>query len=168
MNEHGPPCAESMTGDREGLASWDTAIGLLSLPTSMWTRTVRPDGRPHVMPVLPVWLDGAVWFSTSHASQQSSNLASNPQTIVSVRDDRVELVVEGTAVQVADDSTLRRVAACFVEQQGWEVEVRDGAFHTDDAAPSAGEPPFNVYAIRPERACGLPVTSDFTPTRWRF
>ena len=29
-----------------------------------WISTVRPDGRPHVTPLLSVWLDGALYFCT--------------------------------------------------------------------------------------------------------
>ena len=29
-----------------------------------WLSTVRPDGRPHVTPVVAAWVEGAVWFST--------------------------------------------------------------------------------------------------------
>jgi hypothetical protein len=28
-----------------------------------WISTVRPDGRPHVTPLLSIWLDGALYFS---------------------------------------------------------------------------------------------------------
>jgi hypothetical protein len=37
--------------------------------------TVRPDGRPHVMPVWAVWDQGLLWFSSSLGSRKSHNSA---------------------------------------------------------------------------------------------
>ena len=31
---------------------------------TFWLSTVRPDGRPHVTPLIAVWHDDAIWFST--------------------------------------------------------------------------------------------------------
>lgn len=35
-------------------------------------------------------------------------------------------------------------------------------------APTAGPPPYHVFAIVPERAFGFPATGDAPPTRWTF
>jgi hypothetical protein len=37
--------------------------------------TVRPDGRPQVTPVVAVWLDGAVHFTTGPTERKAHNLA---------------------------------------------------------------------------------------------
>jgi hypothetical protein len=39
--------------------------------------TVTPwaEGRPHVTPMVSVWLDGALYFSTGHAERKAQNLA---------------------------------------------------------------------------------------------
>ena len=36
-----------------------------------WLSTVRPDGRPHVTPLLGIWLDGALYFCTGQAAKVS-------------------------------------------------------------------------------------------------
>jgi hypothetical protein len=43
-----------------------------------WLSTVRPDGRPHVTPLLTVWLDGALHFTTGPAERKAGNLERNP------------------------------------------------------------------------------------------
>lgn len=120
------------------------------------------------MTVLPAWLNGTICFSTSHASQQTVNLTTNPDCVVSVRDDRIELVVDGRAERITDEHYLRRIADWYHDQHGWIVSVRNGAFESDIKAPTAGEMPFVVFAVSPTRAFGLPVDGSFTPTRWRF
>lgn len=44
---------------------WAVARGHLEKAEIYWLSTVRPDGRPHVTPVVAVWLDGALYFSIS-------------------------------------------------------------------------------------------------------
>ena len=47
-----------------------------------WVMTVRPDGRPHAMPVWGIWLDGRYFFSTARTSRKASNLAENANCVV--------------------------------------------------------------------------------------
>ena len=43
-----------------------------------WLSTVRPDGRPHVTPLLGIWLNGALYFCTGPGERKAKNLAHNP------------------------------------------------------------------------------------------
>ena len=47
-----------------------------------WLSTVRPDGRPHVTPLLGIWLDGALYFCTGHDERKAKNLEQNQQCIL--------------------------------------------------------------------------------------
>ena len=42
-----------------------------------WITTVRPDGRPHITPLVAVWHDGALHFCTGGEEQKALNLAAN-------------------------------------------------------------------------------------------
>jgi PPOX class probable F420-dependent enzyme len=46
--------------------------------------TVRPDGRPHVVPVWYLWLDGTFYFETGRTAVKANNLRANPQLAVTV------------------------------------------------------------------------------------
>ena len=48
-----------------GLLPWSWAVERLERSHDYWMATLRPDGRPHVMPVWGIWLEAAVWFSSS-------------------------------------------------------------------------------------------------------
>jgi nitroimidazol reductase NimA-like FMN-containing flavoprotein (pyridoxamine 5'-phosphate oxidase superfamily) len=60
--------------------------------------TTDPDGRPHVVPVLGVWLEGTVCFVTFRQSRKARNLVQNNGCAVTVPGHDVDLVLEGTAL----------------------------------------------------------------------
>jgi hypothetical protein len=39
-----------------------------------WLATMRPDGQPHVMPILGLWLDDAFYFVTGETTRTPGNL----------------------------------------------------------------------------------------------
>jgi len=43
------------------VAEWRRARQELEEARLYWLSTVRPDGRPHVTPLISVWLDGALY-----------------------------------------------------------------------------------------------------------
>lgn len=60
-----PLIEESIAAEGAPMPSWDTALERLkNEPGTAWLATVRPNGRPHVMPVGAIWLDGAFYFNT--------------------------------------------------------------------------------------------------------
>src|SRR6201994_5081227 len=93
--------------------SWDQARSALETAELTWLTTVRADGRPHQSPLVTVWLDDALHFSTGTGEQKSVNLRATPHVLLTVAgrdwDKGLDLVVEGDAVQVTDDATLRRL-----------------------------------------------------------
>jgi nitroimidazol reductase NimA-like FMN-containing flavoprotein (pyridoxamine 5'-phosphate oxidase superfamily) len=47
-----------------------------------WISTVRPDGWPHVTPLLSIWLDDALYFCTGPHERKAKNLGRNPHCIL--------------------------------------------------------------------------------------
>ena len=62
--------------------AWDDTMQALEAAELFWITTVRADGRPHVSPLVAVWLDGAIHFSTGAGEQKAHNLRANPQVIL--------------------------------------------------------------------------------------
>jgi Pyridoxamine 5'-phosphate oxidase len=58
---------------------WEDTLEAIKQAEIFWISTVRTDGRPHVTPLVAVWLDGALHFSTGPDEQKARNLASNPR-----------------------------------------------------------------------------------------
>jgi nitroimidazol reductase NimA-like FMN-containing flavoprotein (pyridoxamine 5'-phosphate oxidase superfamily) len=74
-----------------------------------WVSTVRPDGRPHVTPLLAVWHGDAMYFCTGPGERKAKNLKQNPQCILTTGQDcldGLDVVVEGRAVEVGDTPDL--------------------------------------------------------------
>ncbi|GAA3929476.1 pyridoxamine 5'-phosphate oxidase family protein [Actinomadura viridis] len=156
--------ATPMSTDEATIKSWDEARICLESAPKAWLSTVRPDGRPHAMPVLPVLVDGVPCFTTRPGSRKGRNLATNPGCVITAGNDVLDLVIEGDAVRVRDDDGLRRIAGAFKAKFGWEFALRDGGAY-DDGLP--GSPEYGFYRITPQRAFGY-GPDGLTATRWRF
>ena len=77
---------------------------------TFWLTTVRPDGRPHVTPLIAVWHDDALWFCTGPDERKARNLASNPSCVLTTGASDfggLDVVLEGVAEPVTDDDELR-------------------------------------------------------------
>lgn len=129
--------------------------------------TVRPDGRPHVAGVGALWVDGKFYFVSGAGTRKSRNLAERAECVISVKLPGLDLVVEGSASKVTDAATLQRLAERYAAQ-GWPASVKDGAFTAPYSAPSAGPPPWDLYAFTPETAFGVAGAEPYGATRWRF
>ena len=129
--------------------------------------TTRPDGRPHLAGVGAVWEDGKVYFVSGDGTRKSKNVAENPTCSMAMSLPGIDLVIEGEAQRVTDDETLHRLAKRYADG-GWPAKVEDGAFTYDYSAPSAGPPPWNLYAIAPTTIYGVLSAEPGGATRWRF
>src|SRR2546423_10299933 len=109
--------------------SWADARAVLEAAQLSWIVTVRKDGRPHVTPLVAVWLDDAIHFSTGAEEQKAFNLAANPQVTVltgcNTWDRGLDVVVEGRAVRTTDKGLLHRLArARAAERDGQREDDR--------------------------------------------
>jgi nitroimidazol reductase NimA-like FMN-containing flavoprotein (pyridoxamine 5'-phosphate oxidase superfamily) len=68
--------------------------------------TTDPDGRPHVVPVLGVWLERTFCFVTFQQSRKARNLVRNNGCAVTVPGRDVDLVLEGAAHPVRNAARL--------------------------------------------------------------
>jgi hypothetical protein len=132
-----------------------------------WLATVRPDGRPHVMPVWTVWVDGAFYFVAGAITRTRKNLVQHAHCVIAVESSGLDLVVEGEATKVSDDTRLQWIANAYAVQ-GWHPTVRNGVFYADDAVSGADPPPYDVYEVVPVTVFGLGTDEPYGATRWRF
>ena len=149
---------------------WSEAQARLADAQTYWAATTTPDGRPHVRPVLAVWVDGALHTTTSPSARKARNLAANRRCSLSVSADGVDVVLEGTAARVVDHAHLQRVADAYAAKYGWPPTVDGDAFDAPYGAPTAGPPPYEVYEMTPTAVYGFGTDEEHAPrsTRWRF
>ncbi|MEU9134054.1 pyridoxamine 5'-phosphate oxidase family protein [Kitasatospora sp. NPDC048540] len=145
---------------------WRQARARLAAAELYWLSTVRPDGRPHVTPLIAVWVAGALHFCTGAHERKAGNLADNPHCVLTtgtnLLHEGLDLVVEGDAVRLTDDTALRAVAAAYEAKYGseWHFEVGDGFFHG-----AGGADP--VFRVEPATVFGF-GKGGYSQTRWRF
>src|SRR5712692_438673 len=148
---------------------WDETRRVLETAELFWISTVRADGRPHVTPLVAVWLDGAIHFCTGATEQKAMNLRGNPHVILTTGcnhwDGGLDVVVEGDAVQLTDDDVLERLAEAWATKWDgrWQYEVRGGVFHheSDDAVTVL------VFSVTPTKILAF-AKGNFSHTRHQF
>ena len=148
--------------------SWEQARQLLQKAEVYWLSTVRPDGRPHVTSLVAVWLEDALYFCTGETERKAKNLIQNAHCIITTGcntlSDGLDLVVEGEAVRIIDESRLQRVADSYSSKYDspFRFTVRDRVFLNSDGGEAL------VYEVVPVTVFGFGRGATFSQTRWRF
>ena len=154
--------------DPEAVATgWDETRQVLETAELFWISTVRADGRPHVTPLVAVWLDGALHFSTGPTEQKAINLRGNPHVILMTGCNRwdggLDVMTEGDAVRVTDNDMLERLAEAWTTKWDGELQkfqVRDGCFYHEDGAAF-------VFSVTPTKVLAF-AKGAFSHTSHRF
>ena len=118
------PAAYGAPDERERLP-WSWVVERLTSARNYWVCTTRPDGRPHTAPVWAVWLDDAIWFSTSAVSQKGRNLAANPRVVVHLESGSEVVVVEGEAARERCGATLDAFVETYEAKYAWRIDTAD-------------------------------------------
>jgi nitroimidazol reductase NimA-like FMN-containing flavoprotein (pyridoxamine 5'-phosphate oxidase superfamily) len=151
-------------------AGWDETRRVLETAELFWISTVRADGRPHVTPLVAVWADGAIHFHTGTEEQKFANLRANPHVVLTTGcnrwDQGLDVVVEGDAVQVTDEGTLKRLAEVWATKWDgrWQLSVGDGGFRN----LNAHDWPSQVFSVTPAKIYAHAKGDPFGATTHKF
>ena len=116
-----------MLDDQPGTTPWALALERLANPEpgrTSWLATVRPDGRPHLMPIIAFWIDGAFHFVVGEGTRKGRNLAADGRCVVatgSTTPRSAWWARSRMAFAFASESPARRIRSCGV------ASTRDGA-----------------------------------------
>ena len=149
---------------------WTDAEARLAAAEVAWIVTVRPDGRPHATPMVPVVHDGTVYFHTGSTEVKYANLRANPHVLVLAGDTAWE---RGLDVAVEGDRRCgdRRCPAAPSRRALPGPLGRSLATSTSPMAPWSPRTPASplvVFEVRPSRACGHAKGDPFGQTTYRF
>jgi nitroimidazol reductase NimA-like FMN-containing flavoprotein (pyridoxamine 5'-phosphate oxidase superfamily) len=154
---------------------WSEARRRLGEAEIYWISTVHPESRPNVAPLIAVWLEETLYFSTGEHERKAKNLAGNPSVAITtgcnLLGEGMDLVMEGEAVMVRDEALLQRVADAYVAKYGndWKFGVRDEAFYIDTGSVREEDTSrVLVFAVDPTTGFGFGRGEGFSQTRWRF
>jgi general stress protein 26 len=149
-------------------ADWAQTEQALAGAELYWLTTVRADGRPHVTPLVAVWLDGTLYFSTGDAEQKAVNLRGNSHAILTTGrsdwDQGTDYVVEGDAVLVTSQDQLNRLAEAWTRKWDgrWQYEVGPDGFRHP-----GGDERILVFGVSPAKVLAF-GKAPFSHTRHVF
>lgn len=169
MNEPVTTIDPRYSGPAATATPWEETCRVLEAAELFWLATVRADGRPHATPVVAVWLDGAIHFSTGAEEQKTTNLRVNPHVLLTTGSNHwnegLDVVVEGDAVQVSDDELLKRLAKVWTAKWDgrWQFQVRNGVFQNEGEEGAA-----LVFKVTPTKVYAYSEGDPFSHTRHQF
>ncbi|MZD09434.1 pyridoxamine 5'-phosphate oxidase family protein [Streptomyces sp. SID5785] len=143
---------------------WAEALALIGEAEVFWLSTVRPDGRPHVTPLLAVWSLGGLCFTTGGEERKARNLAHEPHCALTTGTHALsgtDVVVEGVATPVDDRSARERAVADLEQKYGAHLTRPEGTWYGLGEAVVAGD--VRLYRLAPTVGFAfgkLPVSSQ--------
>ena len=149
--------------------AWTRGREVLTDAELYWVSTTRPNGRPHVTPLLGVWLEGALYFCTGASERKAKNLSHNSHCILTTGCntlDGLDLVVEGEGAKVTDEAELRRVADTYEAKYGAHIMATEGTWFGLGDSIRDGE--VLLYRVDPTIIFGFGKGELFSQTRWTF
>jgi hypothetical protein len=78
--------------------SWEYVEKKLVESKHYWICSVRPNGRPHVVPRWAVYLDGKIYYDGSPETRHARNIIENPYVTVNLEDGQKAIILEGKTV----------------------------------------------------------------------
>ena len=139
---------------------WSWAEERLRESRNYWVVTVRPDGRPHAMPVWGAWVDGAFYFGTGGDSRKGRNIAADPRAVVHLESGDEVVVLEGVMTEATNADDIRRFDEAFNPKYG---------FGGDSEELDLTELGAVMYRLAPQVAFGWTEASfPQNATRWVF
>ena len=148
--------------------SWADVRQALESAETSWVTTVRAEGRPHVTPLVAVWLDDALYFCTGPNEQKAVYLRGNQNVVLTTGcntwDKGLDVLVEGTAERITDEAKLDQLAEAWTTKWDgrWHFEVGNGAFQHEGGSGEA-----YVFEVVPAKIFSF-AKETFAATRHTF
>jgi nitroimidazol reductase NimA-like FMN-containing flavoprotein (pyridoxamine 5'-phosphate oxidase superfamily) len=141
-------------GSPSKILDWETVRQKLIDARQYWLATVRPDGRPHVVPLDGLWRDDRWYFGGSPETVKHQNLQAEPRVALHLPDAEAAVIVEG-ACEVIVPSQDEAEALADASKQKYGYGVPASVYRT------------GVWQLTPSKAMAW---SDLTvdPTRFLF
>lgn len=84
--------------------AWDWVTAKLTQAKNYWLCSVRPNGRPHVVPRWGAFIDGNFYYDGSPETRHARNIVENPHISLHLESGNEAIILEGTATPVGKPS----------------------------------------------------------------
>jgi nitroimidazol reductase NimA-like FMN-containing flavoprotein (pyridoxamine 5'-phosphate oxidase superfamily) len=154
-------------GDTDQATDWSSVDQALTNAELYWLTTVRGDGRPHVTPLVGVWVENSFVFCTGPDEQKARNLERNSNVAVTTGanswKEGLDVVVEGSATRLTGKQTLTALADAYREKYSgeWDFTATDEAFGHPDGGLA------HVFRVAPTKVIAF-AKSPHGQTTFRF
>jgi nitroimidazol reductase NimA-like FMN-containing flavoprotein (pyridoxamine 5'-phosphate oxidase superfamily) len=144
---------------------WQQVSDALAAAELYWLTTVRKDGRPHVTPLVGVWVDDAFVFCTGPTEQKFRNLEQSKAVAITTGNnawaDGLDVVVEGVAQRITGRDALKTLADAFRAKYGdaWDFANDGEVFNPNQQAA-------HVFRVPPDKVLAF-AKSPHGQTRFR-
>jgi len=147
MAERSDPIAErpwmpkgyGVPENSEGLMAWGDVRPTIEATKIYWIASVRPDNRPHAIPIWGAWVGDVYYFEGGSDTRWGRNLQANPAMVVHLEQGNLAIMIEGRYAKVdLDAATCKQVIAQFAAKyapykpeencSGWHSMRPDVAF----------------------------------------
>ena len=145
---------------------WQQVSDALAAAELYWLTTVRKDGRPHITPLIGLWVDDGFVFCTGPEEQKAQNLVASTAvavtTGVNTWNDGLDVVVEGEAERLTGRDKLAPLADAIRVKYGaeWDFTPADHGFGHDSHIAY-------VFRVAPTRIIAF-AKSPHGQTTFRF
>jgi uncharacterized pyridoxamine 5'-phosphate oxidase family protein len=145
---------------KRGLLPWKWAENRLNKTREYWIATTRPDGRPHVMVVWALWMNGCIYFSTGANTVKARNLAQNPHCTMCADNAAEAVIVEGVVEAERNVDTIRKYVPLYEKKYKFKLgEMGENLVALKDP----------LFSLRPTTVFGFWEKKFSTSaTRWIF
>ncbi len=144
----------------KGLLPWKWADDRLKKSHNYWIATARPDGKPHLIVIWGLWLEGVFYFSTGRESRKAKNLAMQAYCVIGTEDADQAVAMEGIAEEEPDRAVRRKVLTLYERKYKFDMSSME------EDILNLKEP---IYAVRPTVVFGLDEKKFVnSATRWQF
>ena len=130
--------------------TWAEVSDALTRAELYWFTSVRKDGRPHVTPMVGVWMGEFFVFCTGPTEQKGLNLANNNNIAVTTGTNTwkagLDIVLEGTALRVTGRAELCALADAYRAKYG-----QDWDFENDDEVFNPQQQGAHVFRVVPDK-----------------
>lgn len=148
---------------------WASALAILGEAEVFWLSTVRPDGRPHVTPLLAAWSLGGLCFITGDQERKARNLDENPYCVLTTGTNAltgVDIVLEGVANVVDEPSGRQQAVADFERKYGTHLTSPEGAWYRLGEAVVVGD--VRLYRVAPTVGFAFGKLPSSSQTRYMW
>ncbi|HEX2286312.1 MAG TPA: pyridoxamine 5'-phosphate oxidase family protein [Mycobacterium sp.] len=154
-------------GETDQATDWSRVDEALTNAELYWLTTVRGDGRPHVTPLVGVWVENSFVFCTGPDEQKARNLERNSNVVVTTGanswKEGLDVVVEGSATRLTGTQTLTPLADAYREKYSgeWDFAATDEGFGHPDGGFA------HVFRVAPSKVIAF-AKSPHGQTTFRF